>query len=132
MRTHGCDVTTHRIAPHTTISQQCLALLSLPITDRAWQPLPSQMYASSLPYLHGHICSLPTFLPSHLKALKNSGKYDYLMKIIMIGDSGVGMNGWDGEERVKLTILNHYEGKSCLLIRFSEDTFTHSFVSTVG
>jgi len=41
-----------------------------------------------------------------------SGKYDYLMKLIMIGDSGV--------------------GKSCLLIRFSEDTFTHSFISTVG
>jgi len=42
----------------------------------------------------------------------NSGKYDYLMKLIMIGDSCV--------------------GKSCLLIRFSEDTFTTSFISTVG
>jgi len=38
--------------------------------------------------------------------------YDYLIKLLLIGDSGV--------------------GKSCLLLRFSEDTFTSSFITTIG
>ncbi|CAN8237390.1 unnamed protein product [Cochlearia groenlandica] len=38
--------------------------------------------------------------------------YDYLVKLLLIGDSGV--------------------GKSCLLLRFSDDTFTTSFITTIG
>ncbi|CAH8313100.1 unnamed protein product [Eruca vesicaria subsp. sativa] len=38
--------------------------------------------------------------------------YDYLIKLLLIGDSGV--------------------GKSCLLLRFSDDTFTTSFITTIG
>ncbi|VDP20018.1 unnamed protein product [Soboliphyme baturini] len=38
--------------------------------------------------------------------------YDYLFKILLIGDSGV--------------------GKTCLLFRFSEDSFNNSFISTIG
>ena len=38
--------------------------------------------------------------------------YDYLFKILIIGDSGV--------------------GKSCILLRFAEDTFTESYISTIG
>jgi Ras-related protein Rab-8A len=38
--------------------------------------------------------------------------YDYLIKLLLIGDSGV--------------------GKSCLLLRFSEDSFTSSFITTIG
>ncbi|KAJ1921876.1 GTP-binding protein [Mycoemilia scoparia] len=48
-------------------------------------------------------------------AASNSGNnsgYDYLMKLLLIGDSGV--------------------GKSCLLLRFSEDSFTPSFITTIG
>eukprot|EP00735_Rhodelphis_limneticus_P004696 TRINITY_DN16321_c0_g1::TRINITY_DN16321_c0_g1_i1::g.3199::m.3199 TRINITY_DN16321_c0_g1::TRINITY_DN16321_c0_g1_i1::g.3199 ORF type:complete len:217 (-),score=47.66,sp/Q39433/RB1BV_BETVU/72.68/2e-103,Ras/PF00071.17/2.4e-67,Miro/PF08477.8/1e-20,Arf/PF00025.16/1.2e-15,GTP_EFTU/PF00009.22/1.7e-06,Gtr1_RagA/PF04670.7/3e-06,MMR_HSR1/PF01926.18/3.3e-05,MMR_HSR1/PF01926.18/3e+03,DUF258/PF03193.11/0.0079,SRPRB/PF09439.5/0.013,SLA_LP_auto_ag/PF05889.8/0.016,AAA_22/PF13401.1/0.07,AAA_22/PF13401.1/3.3e+03,AA len=41
---------------------------------------------------------------------KNS--YDFLIKLLLIGDSGV--------------------GKSCLLLRFSEDSFTTSFITTIG
>jgi len=39
-------------------------------------------------------------------------EYDYLFKLLIIGDSGV--------------------GKSCLLLRFSDDIFTDSFISTIG
>jgi len=39
-------------------------------------------------------------------------EYDYLFKLLLIGDSGV--------------------GKSCLLLRFAEDTYTESYISTIG
>lgn len=38
--------------------------------------------------------------------------YDFLIKLLLIGDSGV--------------------GKSCLLLRFSDDQFTTSFITTIG
>ena len=38
--------------------------------------------------------------------------YDYLFKILIIGDSGV--------------------GKSCILLRFAEDTFSDYYISTIG
>lgn len=40
------------------------------------------------------------------------GEFDYLLKIILLGNEGV--------------------GKSCLLLRFADDTFTSSFISTIG
>ncbi|XP_061345742.1 ras-related protein RABE1c-like [Gastrolobium bilobum] len=38
--------------------------------------------------------------------------YDYLIKLLLIGDSGV--------------------GKSCLLLRFTDDSFNTSFITTIG
>ncbi len=39
-------------------------------------------------------------------------EYDYLFKILIVGDSGV--------------------GKSCLLYRFTDDIYTDSYISTIG
>ncbi|CAN6457006.1 unnamed protein product [Victoria cruziana] len=39
-------------------------------------------------------------------------EYDYLFKLLLIGDSGV--------------------GKSCLLLRFADDTYLESYISTIG
>ncbi|KAK9459692.1 ras family-domain-containing protein [Lipomyces oligophaga] len=44
--------------------------------------------------------------------MASSRNYDILIKLLLIGDSGV--------------------GKSCLLLRFSEDSFTPSFITTIG
>lgn len=38
--------------------------------------------------------------------------YDYLFKLLLIGDSGV--------------------GKTCVLFRFAEDAFNATFISTIG
>ncbi|GMI35504.1 hypothetical protein TrCOL_g10326 [Triparma columacea] len=39
-------------------------------------------------------------------------KYDHLVKLLLIGDSGV--------------------GKSCLLLRFADDSFTAAYITTIG
>lgn len=46
------------------------------------------------------------------KMTAKGGAFDYLIKLILIGDSGV--------------------GKTCFLLRFADDNFTSSHISTIG
>merc|ERR1712154_590649 len=50
--------------------------------------------------------------PHHHTQSAMTTEYDYLFKLLLIGDSGV--------------------GKSCLLLRFADDTYTDSYISTIG
>ncbi|XWS77329.1 hypothetical protein CRYUN_Cryun01aG0251600 [Craigia yunnanensis] len=52
--------------------------------------------------------------PSILFSLQSTmnPEYDYLFKLLLIGDSGV--------------------GKSCLLLRFADDSYIESYISTIG
>lgn len=51
-------------------------------------------------------------LHTHPQAIMSKRDYDFLFKLVLIGDTGV--------------------GKSCLLLRFADDAFTDSYISTIG
>ena len=53
---------------------------------------------------------------------KSAANYDHLIKLLVIGDSGT-----------LYSIFNSAGvGKSCLLLRFCDDSFTPSFITTIG
>ncbi|CAN6252575.1 unnamed protein product, partial [Urochloa humidicola] len=56
--------------------------------------------------------SLPSVLVRNRERFDMNPEYDYLFKLLLIGDSGV--------------------GKSCLLLRFADDSYLDSYISTIG
>lgn len=69
--------------------------------------IPGQQGAS---FLHIHITASPGGISAIISSMAKT--YDYLFKLLLIGDSGV--------------------GKTCVLFRFSEDAFNSTFISTIG
>ena len=55
---------------------------------------------------------MPSSTATSTTANNTTKAFDVLVKLLLIGDSGV--------------------GKSCLLLRYSDDKFTTSFITTIG
>ncbi|KAG5553473.1 hypothetical protein RHGRI_011373 [Rhododendron griersonianum] len=76
--------------------------------------------------------------------------YDQLVKLLLIGDSGNSFfsflsyslprysltssvdSGYPDNVQIWTRFVHSWVGKSCLLLRFSDDSFTTSFITTIG
>ncbi|PWA23827.1 hypothetical protein CCH79_00010970 [Gambusia affinis] len=87
----------------------CLRVSSKDSAERKREKLTLVTYRKLL--ADGLHKSPPPPLPS-IWAPAMAKKYDFLFKLLLIGDSGV--------------------GKTCLIIRFAEDNFNSTYISTIG
>lgn len=60
----------------------------------------------------------------------NSVGYDHLLKLLVIGDSG--KRECNERDCMYIITVSLGVGKSCLLLRFCDDSFTPSFITTIG
>lgn len=106
---HGCSC----IAEKRKIAQEYLKLTNLLLFtiltghNKRSCNIPGQQRAS---FLFLYIFSSPGGISAIISSMAKT--YDYLFKLLLIGDSGV--------------------GKTCVLFRFSEDAFNSTFISTIG
>ncbi len=102
-----------------TLSKQLAVLPGLDTINTQRPKQEAEGSASNHPFWNrnGRVepCEIVTTLPTgggQAKSETNPGGYDYLFKILLVGDSGV--------------------GKSSLLLRFADDTFSENYILTIG
>ena len=81
-------------------------------------------------------------MSSHRPSASRAAKYDYLIKLLIIGDSGIRLPRLPSIvfrfsinlflNNLFLNFVDAGVGKSCLLLRYSDDSFTSSFITTIG
>ena len=85
-----------------------------------------------------------------MSTISAATEYDYLFKLLLIGDSGqeiarerVCAYKRRSSSRCTMRLYTHIDcrsffllyvgvGKSCLLLRFADHTYTESYISTIG
>lgn len=93
------------------------------VVDAATCSLPPP--SNSTHHSHNLLPFLFTLLPT-----MHTSEYDYLFKLLLIGDSGVGKVLPPSFYFQPPTHL--FPSQSCLLLRFADDTYTESYISTIG